>query len=94
MERLNGFKLPWTASTDGRVIEDATRRQVAYLDGDTMQADRHRIGKAQLFAAAPELAEALKELLRVDDAWHGAVNSEMSHARSMARAALKKAGWA
>ena len=38
------------------------------------------------------LAAALKELLRVDDDWHGAVNSEMAHARSQARIALKLAG--
>lgn len=32
--------------------------------------------------ATPDLCEALKELLRVDDEWHGAVNSEMARARA------------
>lgn len=34
------------------------------------------------------LVAALTELLRVDDEWHGSVNSQMSHARSQARAAI------
>jgi hypothetical protein len=46
---------------------------------------------ASLIAAAPDLLAALKELLRVDDDWHGAVNSEMSQARSLARSAIRKA---
>lgn len=37
------------------------------------------------------MLEALKELLRVDDEWHGSVNSEMAHARNQARAAIEKA---
>jgi len=37
-----------------------------------------------------ELLAALIELLRVDDDWHGAVNSEMARARSKARAAIAK----
>ena len=37
-----------------------------------------------------DLLAALRELLRVDDEWHGSVNSEMSHARSVARVLLAK----
>lgn len=43
---------------------------------------------AHLLVAAPALLRALEELLRVDDAWHGSVNSEMAAARRAARAAL------
>lgn len=43
---------------------------------------------AHLLAAAPALLRALEELLRVDDAWHGSVNSEMAAARRAARATL------
>lgn len=39
-------------------------------------------------ARIKELEAALAELLRVDDEWHGSVNSEMANARSMARKAL------
>lgn len=46
---------------------------------------------AHLIAAAPDMYAALKELLRVDEDWHGAVNSEMSGARMNAREALAKA---
>lgn len=46
---------------------------------------------ARLISAAPDLLEACRELLRVDDEWHGSVNSEMAHARSMARVAIAKA---
>ena len=46
---------------------------------------------AHLIAAAPDLYEALAELLRVDDEWHGSVNSEMADARNKARTALTKA---
>lgn len=45
---------------------------------------------ARLISAAPELYEALTELLAVDEDWHGSVNSEMSAARVKARAALAK----
>jgi len=34
------------------------------------------------------LIEALRELLRVDDDWHGSINSEMSQARAVARSLL------
>ena len=44
-----------------------------------------------LHTAAPKLLEALTELLRVDDEWHGSVNSEMSNARQAARTAIKEA---
>lgn len=37
-----------------------------------------------------ELAAALRELLRVDDDWHGAINSEMAGGRKAARAALAR----
>lgn len=47
--------------------------------------------KGRLNAAAPQLLETLKELLRVDDEWHGSVNSEMAHARNQARAAIRLA---
>lgn len=43
---------------------------------------------AHLLVSAPVLLRALEELLRVDDAWHGSVNSEMAAARRAARAAL------
>ena len=46
---------------------------------------------AHLIAAALDLYEALAELLRVDDEWHGSVNSEMADARYKARKALTKA---
>lgn len=36
-----------------------------------------------------EMAEALVTLLRVDDEWHGSVNSEMAGARSKARAMIE-----
>jgi len=36
-----------------------------------------------------EMAEALGTLLRVDDEWHGSVNSEMAGARSRARAMIE-----
>ena len=44
----------------------------------------------QLRKDRDELLAALRELLRVDDEWHGSVNSEMSHARSVARTILAK----
>lgn len=43
---------------------------------------------ASLRRQVSTLREALRELLRVDDDWHGAVNSEMAAARHAARAAL------
>ncbi len=49
------------------------------------------MANARLIASAPELLEALKELLRVDDEWHGSVNSEMAGARQKARKAIAKA---
>jgi hypothetical protein len=45
---------------------------------------------AGLIASEPDLLDALTELLRVDDEWHGSVNSEMSRARKNARAAIAK----
>lgn len=41
-----------------------------------------------LSAAVRGLADAGRELLRVDDEWHGSVNSEMASARSSMREAL------
>lgn len=46
---------------------------------------------ARLICAAPDLLAALVCLLRVDDEWHGSVNSEMAEARQSARAAIAKA---
>lgn len=37
----------------------------------------------------PELLGVLKELLEVDEAWHGSVNSHMAKARSHARRVIK-----
>ena len=39
--------------------------------------------------AEDALVKALRELLRVDDDWHGSVSSEMSAARAAARALLE-----
>ena len=39
--------------------------------------------------AEEALVKALRELLRVDDDWHGSVSSEMSAARAAARALLE-----
>jgi len=51
-------------------------------------AKRLKDAKAEAF---DEIVEALTNLLRVDDDWHGAVNSEMATAREDARAALARA---
>ena len=55
------------------------------------KAPADAIANARLIAAAPDLLAALQELLRVDDEWHGAVNSEMANARRVAREAIAKA---
>ena len=52
------------------------------------KAERIRDARA---AAFPAIVEALRELLRVDDDWHGSVNSEMATARNRSRAALAQA---
>ena len=55
---------------------------------DARKAERIRDARA---AAFPAIVEALRELLRVDDDWHGSVNSEMATARNRSRAALAQA---
>ena len=44
--------------------------------------------QARRMLATEALYEAARELLRVDDDWHGSINSEMAHARGLVRAAL------
>ena len=63
----------------------------AIVDRGVQQIQIVPIEHAHLIASAPALYAALEELLRVDDEWHGAVNSEMAQARSQARAALAQA---
>ena len=72
--------------TDSIVAErEALRAKLAEVtkDRDNWAVDRNRLDRI-----IKTLVEALEGLLRVDDEWHGAVNSEMAHARSKARTAL------
>ena len=59
-----------------------------WAEHDARKAARIRDARA---AAFPAIVEALRELLRVDDDWHGSVNSEMATARNRSRAALAQA---
>ncbi len=70
----------WSGSDNPPLDADDTKaRNQLIADWNTRPAD-----------LTGELIEALTELLRVDDDWHGAVNSEMASARSIARAVLAK----
>ena len=57
---------------------------------DAAQGETYARACAQLTRDRDELLAALRDLLRVDDEWHGSVNSEMAAARSKARAILAK----
>ena len=82
----------------GRCDPDAVasrnaKAEARYQDAVNARIDAHkaeRIRDARA-AAFPAIVEALRELLRVDDDWHGSVNSEMATARNRSRAALAQA---
>lgn len=98
-ERLHGYALPFRAVAEEfeagisqHSIVDKYGRTIAAFDGDGTAAGE----VADLMAAAPEMADALKELL----CWlgsgsalsNGAKCEMLTEATDQARAALAKAG--
>lgn len=100
MEMLHGYALPFVA--EGReVYDDVQQRQIVIVAASRNHNEEFADyagakSLAQLFSAAPELADALKELL----CWlgsgsalsNGAKCEMLTEATDQARAALHKAG--
>jgi hypothetical protein len=81
---------PWTIDpyVDAIHVLAPDGSKIASMADRNLSAQGMPPDNARLIAAAPTLFAALEELLRVDDDWHGSVNSEMAGARKAARAAL------